>query len=78
MQLTKKELIETAYEMTAGPLESLTADQVRRLMTVTQYVTDICLNELEARDELTIHPDHWCIILPYESEHMVETILTRA
>ncbi len=56
--MTKQELIEATYEMTAGPLESLTSDQITRLMTVTQYVTDICLNELEARDELTIHPDH--------------------
>jgi hypothetical protein len=45
-------------------------------MTVTQYVTDLCLNEVEQRGELPFYEGH--PIVPYASGHMVETILTRS
>jgi len=73
--MTKQELIETAYVFTGGNVADLSIQQLCRLMTVTQYVTDICLNELEQRGELKFMGG--VPILPYESEYGVETILTR-
>lgn len=75
MQMTKEELVEAAYEMTGGNLRDLSLDQIRRLMTVTQHVTDLCLNEIERRGELTSMSD--MPIVPYHCDHAVETILTR-
>lgn len=73
--MSKEELINAAYDMTGGNLSDLSVDQIHRLMTVTQHVTDLCLNELEARGELTFYEGR--LILPYHSEYGVETILTR-
>jgi nitrate reductase assembly molybdenum cofactor insertion protein NarJ len=73
--LTKPELVEAAKNMVSRNIKDLPLDEVRRLMTVTQFVTDQCINELEERGELTFDRDRPCI--PYCSDHMVETILTR-
>ncbi len=73
--MTKEELIEAAYEFTGGNTGQLTTERLRRLMTVAQYVTDICLNEIERRGELAIRDG--VPVLPYDSEYGVETILTR-
>lgn len=73
--MTKDELINAAYNVTGGSLADLNVDQIHRLMTVTQYVTDLCLNELESRDALTFRGG--MLIMPYHSEHGVQTILTR-
>jgi oligoribonuclease (3'-5' exoribonuclease) len=73
--LSKEELIEAAFTMTGGNLKDLSVEQIERLMTVTQYVTDICLNELEERGEMVSHKG--APVVPYISEYMVETILTR-
>lgn len=75
MNIAREELIEAAYEVTGGNLADLTKVQIWRLMTVTQFVTDLCLNELEERDELTFVDD--TVVVPYQSEHVVQTILTR-
>lgn len=75
--MTKEELVEAAYEMTGGNIKDLTIEQIHRLMTVTQFVTDLCLNEIERRDALTYHPSGH-VIVPYVADHGVETILTRA
>jgi hypothetical protein len=73
--MTKQELIEAAYEMIAGNVADLSIEQLRRLMTVTQYVTDLCLNEIEGRGELTSTRD--MPIVPYMSDYSLDTILTR-
>jgi nitrate reductase assembly molybdenum cofactor insertion protein NarJ len=73
--LTKPELVEAANDVVPGNIKDLSLDDVRLLMTVTQFVTDLCINELEERDELTFYRDRPCI--PYCSDHMMETILTR-
>jgi hypothetical protein len=44
-------------------------------MTITQHVTDLCLNELEHRGELLMLSD--APVLPYVCDYMLETILTR-
>ncbi len=72
--LSKDELIEAASKMT-GDIKDLTVEQIARLMTVTQFVTDLSLNEMERRDELRHHNGK--AIVPYLADHMIETVLTR-
>jgi len=76
--MTKQELIEAASKMTGGDsrnIQDLTVEQLERLMTVTQFVTDLCLNELEYGGELVLLGD--TPLVPYVADHMVETVLTR-
>jgi hypothetical protein len=73
--MSKAELIEAAYEVTGGNLNDLSLDRVYRLITVSQYVTDLCLNEIERRGALTFHGN--VPVVPYVADHLVETILTR-
>ncbi len=73
--MSKEELIERAYAMTGGNVKNLSLEQLHRLITVSQYVTDLCLNEIERRGELTYFGGEVCI--PYICDHMLETILTR-
>jgi hypothetical protein len=73
--MTKEELIEAAQEITGGSLEDLSVEQIGRLMTITQHVTDLCLNELESRGELAAYGEN--VLVPYVSDYWVETILTR-
>jgi hypothetical protein len=77
--LSKAELIEAGDKIIGGNVKDLAVKQIRRLMTVTQFVTDRCLNEIERRGELTFAPSPTGLapIVPYESDYMVETILTR-
>ncbi len=75
MQMSKEELIEAAYTMTGGNIKDLSLDQLHRLITVTQFVTDLCLNEIEERDELTFRDG--VVVVPYCCGHSMETILTR-
>lgn len=76
MMMTPEDLTERAYEITGGDVKVLSLDQLERLMTVTQYVTDLCLNEIERRGELELALDGH-VIVPYNCELAVETILTR-
>ena len=73
--MSKSELIEAAYELTGGNLKDLSLDQIERLITITQHVTDLCLNEIERRGELTFLDGS--PLVPYQCEYMVETVLTR-
>jgi hypothetical protein len=73
--MSKADLIKAADDITGGNLKDLNTDQIGRLMTVTQYVTDLCLNEIESRGELASYEG--TPLVPYQSEHMVETVLTR-
>ena len=73
--MTKKELIEAGYEITGGNIKDLSLEKLHRLMTVTQFVTDLCLNEIEERGELTYSGG--LVIVPYICDHMIETVLTR-
>ncbi len=75
MMMTKEELIEAAYEMTGGSLSNLSVNQIQRLMTITQHVTDLCLSELDARDELTFDRDTGALIIPYMCNYSVDTPL---
>ncbi|MEN9925756.1 MAG: hypothetical protein RL268_1882 [Pseudomonadota bacterium] len=56
-------------------IKALTVSDIEQLMTVAQYVTDLCLNELEDRGALQFFDG--MPVVPYISELSVETILTR-
>jgi hypothetical protein len=73
--MTKQELIKAADKMTGGNIQDLTVRQLERLMTVTQFVTDLCLKELEDRGKLVLVGD--TALVPYVADYRVETILTR-
>ena len=74
--MPKQELIEAAYDMTGGDIKDLSLQQMHRLMTVTQFVTDLCLNEIERRGELR-HGLGGFVVVPYICDHTIETVLTR-
>ena len=80
-QMSKAELIEAAHEIIGGDLADLSLDKLYRLMTVTQFVTDLCLNEVERRGELIYSSGQDGIplapIVPYCSDYGVDTVLTR-
>lgn len=72
--MTKTELLTVAAKITGGDVKGMTLDEIKRLMTVMQYITDICLNELQDRGELAEHEGR--VVVPYVCDHMVQTILT--
>lgn len=74
--MTEQQLKEAANRITGGRLSELTYTELTQFMTVTQYLTHLCLNEVERRGELTFFDGD--PIVPYVSEHSVETILTRS
>jgi hypothetical protein len=51
------------------------SDHGRVRVTVTQFVTDLCPNELEDRGELVLVGD--TPLVPYVADYRIETILTR-
>jgi hypothetical protein len=77
MMMTKVELVEAAYQVTGGSVKDLSLGKLRSLMTVTQFVTDLCLNEIEDRGALTYSRDTSRVIVPYQCDYMLETVLTR-
>ena len=75
-QMSKAELIEAAHEIIGSDLADLSLDKLYRLMTVTQFVTRGCLNEVERRGELTYNSGQdgtrLAPIIPYCSDYGVE------
>jgi hypothetical protein len=61
--------------MTGSKIQDLIVKQLEMLMTVTQFVTDLCLNELEDRGELVLVGD--TPLVPHVADYRIETILTR-
>ena len=81
-EMASSELVEAAAEIIGDEsVKTLATDQIIKLMTATQYVTDLCLNEIENRGELTFCPNpetgELAPIVPYCSSLVVHTILTR-
>lgn len=71
-----RDLLTTAAEAIVGPdVGALTTDRLTHLITITQYTTDLILNELERRGEIQMIDGSPSI--PYESDHVIPTILTR-
>ena len=85
MQMTKDVLTTATAELLGGDdLTTMTSDRLLHLITLTQHGTDLLLNEIERRGELTFVPyplGEWqeglAPVVPYMSDYFVETILTR-
>ena len=73
--LPREELVNAAYDVTGGNVADLDAVQLARLITIASFVFDCCLNEFERRGFLLI--EDGMPVVPYISEHAVETVLTR-
>ena len=43
--MTKEELIEATYSIAGGNISDFTFQRLTRLMTITQFITDLCLRE---------------------------------
>jgi hypothetical protein len=78
MSLTKNEVQARIAKMISGGLllEFMSYEHIVELMTVTQIITNLCLNEIEERGELTNHANGR-VIVPYNADFVIETILTR-
>lgn len=75
-QISAAELEAAADTLTGGRAPAdLTSDDLRRLITIGQYVTDLCMVEIEARGELAWHEG--VPVIPYWSDHVLDTVLTR-
>jgi hypothetical protein len=64
--------------MTGGDAENLSdlsTDKRRELMTAAQFISDLCLNEIEHRGELKFVAG--VPVVPFESDYHVPTALTR-
>lgn len=77
MTLTKEEVQARIARMIPGGLllEFMSYEHMVELMTVTQIITNLCLNEIEKRGELIDHEGR--VLMPYSADFVVETILTR-
>lgn len=76
--LTKSDLEAAAVEFFGGSVKILPLASLYRLITISQFCTDTILNEIEGRDELTFSEfDPNIVVVPYHSDHMIPTILTR-
>lgn len=73
--MTKAELVEAAYEVTDGNVADLPDAKLARLITLASFVFDLSLNELERRGLLALCEG--APVIPYLSDHAVETVLTR-
>ena len=77
MTMTRDEVQTRIAKMIPGGLllEFISYEHIVELMTVTQVITNLCLNEVEERGELTDHAGR--VMVPYNADFVVETILTR-
>jgi hypothetical protein len=75
IMMSKAKLVEAGYEIIGGNIKDLSSDQLQRLITVAQYVTDLCVNEMEQRGELLFFGE--LPALPYRCDYVVETVFTR-
>ena len=77
MTMTRDDVQARIAKMIPGDLllEFMSYNGIVELMTVTQIITNLCLNEIEERGELTEQEGR--AIVPYDADFVVETILTR-
>ena len=77
MQIPKDVLQSTTADLLGGDVTGFDLERLWHLITITQHATNLLLNEIERRGELTVMPEDGTPIVPYMSDYMVETILTR-
>lgn len=65
----------SAYNNKNIDIDDLSTRQLKELLTTTQFLFDVCLNKLEERGEIIFLGD--APLIPYVSDTVVETILTR-
>jgi hypothetical protein len=75
MTLSRTELHAAAAEIINGDIKGKSLQEITHLMTVTQYVTNQCLNEIEDRGQLVLYMGN--VVVPYECDYVLETALTR-
>ncbi|MGX9431435.1 MULTISPECIES: hypothetical protein [Bradyrhizobium] len=75
MGMSKFELLAAAAEITKGDIKGKSLQEITQLMTVTQYVTGLCLNEIRDRGQLVLYMGN--VVVPYECDYVLETALTR-
>lgn len=75
MEMTKDELQAATAELLGQEIETLDNDKLLRVFTVAQHTFDVLLNELERRKGLEF--EQRGPVVPYASDYMVKTILTR-
>ena len=75
MKMTRDVLETATAELLGGNVADFDLDRLHHLITITQYATDLLLNEIERRGELSF--ESGVPIVPYMSDWAVETILTR-
>ena len=73
--MSKAELLSAADTVLGGEARDQSTMQLQHRMTVAQFVTDLCLNEIENRGALKIIDGE--VGVPYHAEHWVDTVLTR-
>lgn len=76
MQIPRDVLETATAELLGGEVKDFPFDRILHLITVTQHATDLLLNEIERRGELG-SSENGMVMVPYMSDHAVETILTR-
>ena len=77
MTMTRDEVHARIAKMIPGGLllEFTSYNHSVELMTVTQVITNHCLNEIEQRGELANYDGR--VIVPYDADFVIETALTR-
>ena len=74
--ISKEDLVEAARQLIGRrDLKALSLDEITVMMTITQFITDWSLREIEDRGELTFRDG--VPIVPYASNYVVDTIVTR-
>ncbi|WP_311273528.1 MULTISPECIES: hypothetical protein [unclassified Rhizobium] len=77
IEMTKDELEQVAKSLACGlVVEDLPSDEIVKIMTIGQYLADRGLAEIERRGELEFQDGD--PVMPYCSDYMIETILTRS
>jgi hypothetical protein len=74
-EITEAELKAGFAAFVGEDIDLLPADRLLCLLTLAQYSADVLLNEVERRGMLELSRGAPCV--PYVSDYMVETILTR-
>lgn len=71
--LDRAELEKIAGDLAQGEIEWLDDAALKRVVTIGQYLTDRCAAELHQRGLLV--DELGCLMMPYESDHMVPSPL---